>query len=117
MVSTSSAASALTNAEILLLVALDGAAGRLRQAELSGELGWQPSRLSHQLTRMAARGLVVREEVGAQLVVHATDEGLRRLGETRPVFLAEVRRQLVDPVADVPALRATLEALLWHDRP
>ena len=35
---------------------------RLRPSALAEAIGWEKSRLSHQLTRMAARGLVEREE-------------------------------------------------------
>ena len=56
---------ALSVAEYSVLVPLSQAAdGVLRARELGSELGWDRSRLSHLVTRMEKRGLVVREENG-----------------------------------------------------
>ena len=50
--------SGLSNADYTVLVALSEAAGgRLRVFELGRRLGWEKSRLHHQLTRMCRRGL------------------------------------------------------------
>lgn len=38
---------------------------RLRAGQLADIIGWEKSRVSHQITRMEQRGLVVREECGA----------------------------------------------------
>ena len=51
----------LTLADYDVLVALDEH-GRLRINELGEILGWEQSRLSHQLRRMRTRGLVTRSE-------------------------------------------------------
>ena len=49
--------SGLSYPDYLVLVALtDRADGRLRPFELAGVLGWEKSRLSHHLSRMADRG-------------------------------------------------------------
>lgn len=105
------AASALTDAEITVLLQLEGAGGELRQAELARLLGWHRSRLSHQLTRMAARGLLSRLDTPPQVQATLTDEGRRRMALARPAHLAAVRRYLIDPRPDAAALRAALEAL------
>src|SRR5450755_2022722 len=55
--------SGLSGADFEVLVTLSDAPGkRMRAVELGRALGWEKSRLSHQVTRMEARGLVWREE-------------------------------------------------------
>ncbi|MYV43460.1 MarR family transcriptional regulator, partial [Streptomyces sp. SID1328] len=57
----------LSNADYTVLVALSEAPdGRLRAHQLSNELGWEKSRLHHQLTRMCKRGLVERRSGGSR---------------------------------------------------
>lgn len=73
--------SALSPGDYGTLLALSEADGRrLRPSALARTLGWERSRLSHQLGRMERRGLVRREECatdsrGAEVVL--TDEGAR----------------------------------------
>ena len=55
--------SGLSGADFEVLVTLSDAPGkRMRAVELGRALGWEKSRLSHQVTRTEARGLVCREE-------------------------------------------------------
>jgi DNA-binding MarR family transcriptional regulator len=68
---------------------------RLRVSELAAELAWERSRLSHHLTRMAARGLVVREECeddGRGAFVVLTPEGRRAIEAAAPEHVDAVRR-------------------------
>ncbi len=111
IVAAATAASNLTDAEIAVLLQLEAAGGTLRQAELARVLGWHRSRLSHQLTRMAGRGLVERSDTPASVQATVTEEGARRMALARPAHLAAVQRWLIDPLADPAALRAALEAL------
>lgn len=46
----------------ILLALFESPERQLRARELGARLGWEKSRLSHQVTRMAARGLVERTE-------------------------------------------------------
>ncbi|HEX4444303.1 MAG TPA: MarR family transcriptional regulator [Galbitalea sp.] len=46
----------------ILLTLFEAPRNQLRSRELSELLGWEKSRLSHQVTRMEARGLVARTE-------------------------------------------------------
>lgn len=60
---------------------------------------WSTSRLSHHLTRMQQRGLVIREDVdgdgrGCDIVL--TDEGLRAIEAAAPDHVASVRRHFID---------------------
>ena len=57
--------SGLSYPDYLVLVALtDRADGRMRMFELAEQLGWERSRLSHQVGRMAERGMVAKEKCG-----------------------------------------------------
>ena len=67
--------------------------------DLAARLNWSKSRLSHQLARMQARGLVQREECpsdarGAYAVLGAC--GLAEIERAAPMHLASVRRHLID---------------------
>jgi DNA-binding MarR family transcriptional regulator len=72
--------SGISISDFSVLVALsEHAEGRMRVLELARALGWEKSRLSHQLTRMQQRGLVERSNCnedrrGAFVVL--TDQGL-----------------------------------------
>src|ERR1700742_4997933 len=57
------AGSDLSMADFAVLVALtDDLGARVRAFALAESLGWEKSRLSHQLARMAGRGLIVRAD-------------------------------------------------------
>jgi DNA-binding MarR family transcriptional regulator len=92
--------SALSYADYLVLVALtDRADGRMRLFELADELGWEKSRVSHQVARMAGRGLVSKERCdsdrrGAFVVV--TPVGRREIEAAAPGHAAAVRRLFLD---------------------
>jgi DNA-binding MarR family transcriptional regulator len=83
----------------VLVVLTDQAEGRLRAFELGRELGWEKSRVSHHVSRMAARGLVTREpcpndQRGAFVVI--TERGRREIEAAAPGHVAAVRRYFVD---------------------
>ncbi|MFJ8492805.1 MarR family winged helix-turn-helix transcriptional regulator [Streptomyces sp. NPDC094038] len=67
--------SALSPGDYAVLLALREADGRrLRSSELAVSVGWERSRLSHQIGRMERRGLIRREECvtdsrGAEVVL------------------------------------------------
>jgi DNA-binding MarR family transcriptional regulator len=67
--------------------------GVLPQQELQRALGWDKSRLSHQLTRMEARGLLGRvSEAGVRGVnVKIRHHGHTAINAARPVHAAAVR--------------------------
>lgn len=83
----------------------DGLDG-LDQGVLQGALDWSPSRLSHQLRRMEARGLVRGADVRPGQVRHVvlTAQGRRALDEVLPVHARAVLEAFVAPTSD--ALRA-----------
>ena len=72
---------------------------RLRVVELGRELGWEKSRMSHHITRMSDRGLVVKERCptdqrGAFVVL--TADGRHAIEAAAPAHVAAVRRLFVD---------------------
>ncbi len=79
------------------LVDLGG--GELRQQELANEMGWDKSRLSHHLTRMEEREMVVRKKAdGTAVKIAITAAGKRALKTARPVHARAVRKALVSRV-------------------
>ncbi|GLY88449.1 MarR family winged helix-turn-helix transcriptional regulator [Actinoallomurus iriomotensis] len=74
--------------------------GRLGQQALADAMGWAKSRMSHQLTRMAARGIVRREKGPAGVIVVLTADGRELLARARPVHAAAVREHLIDRLGE-----------------
>lgn len=84
---------------------------RMRVLELARALGWEKSRLSHQLTRMQQRGLIERSNCsedrrGAFIVL--TDAGRATVESAAPRHVESVRRYLFDGLTanQVDALEA-----------
>src|SRR3954471_12127182 len=70
-----------------------------RLSVLAAHMLWSKSRLSHHITRMERRGLVVREECaddGRGAVVTLTPEGRRTLERAAPAHVESVRRHFID---------------------
>jgi DNA-binding MarR family transcriptional regulator len=83
----------------VLVVLTDQPDGRLRAFELGAELGWEKSRVSHHVSRMADRGLVRREKCptdhrGAFVVV--TDLGRSSIERAAPGHVDAVRHWFID---------------------
>jgi DNA-binding MarR family transcriptional regulator len=96
--------SGLSGAEYAVLVPLSAAPdGLLRARELGSELGWDRSRLSHQISRMEKRGLVIREECSADArgsMVRLTDTGRAAIEGAAPEHVEAVRRHFFDLRSD-----------------
>ena len=94
------AGSGMSYSDYVVLVALtDRADGRMRLFELASVLGWEKSRASHHVTRMAERKLVKKEACesdrrGAHIVV--TRRGRKAIEAAAPGHVAAVRRVFVD---------------------
>jgi DNA-binding MarR family transcriptional regulator len=88
----------LSNADYTVLVALSEAPdGRQRAFELGQGLGWEKSRLHHQLTRMSSRGLVERHSGDGRAVQAAiTADGRAALEAAAPRHRSHVRRLVLD---------------------
>jgi DNA-binding MarR family transcriptional regulator len=92
--------SGLSLADYDVLVQLtDTAEGRLRPYELQRLLQWEQSRLSHHLTRMQRRGLVVRDECtqdGRGTYIVLTDAGRAAIEAAAPGHVDTVRQLFFD---------------------
>ena len=90
---------------------------RMRVLELARALDWEKSRLSHQLTRMQQRGLVVRSNCsedrrGANVAL--TDLGRKTVEAAAPGHVETVRTYLFDVIdaEQVEALDAIAHAVV-----
>jgi DNA-binding MarR family transcriptional regulator len=112
------AESGLSYPDYLVLVALsDRPDGRMRLYALAHLLGWEKSRASHQVARMADRGLVTKKRCesdrrGAYVVL--TNRGRRAIEAAAPGHVATVRRLFVDSLTprQLAAVRTAAEAVL-----
>lgn len=90
----------LSGADYALLVPLSEAPeGVLRVRDLGRAVGWDRSRLSHQLRRMEQRGLVMRFDCPSDArgtMVQLTPEGRRAIEAVAPGHVETVRRNFVD---------------------
>jgi DNA-binding MarR family transcriptional regulator len=108
----------LSYPDYAVLVALtDRPDGRMRLFELSAILGWEKSRLSHHVARMAGRRLVSKEKCdsdrrGAYVV--ATTRGRKELEAAAPGHVAAVRRLFIDQLTpeQISALGDAAETVL-----
>jgi DNA-binding MarR family transcriptional regulator len=109
------AASGLSAADYAVLVTLtDVPDGRRRFLDLARAVEWEKSRMSHHVTRMARRGLVVRDECaedgrGAFVIVTPAGRGAieaaapRHVEAVRELFLDHVTPEELDVLARVSA--------------
>ncbi|WP_425861865.1 MarR family winged helix-turn-helix transcriptional regulator [Arthrobacter sp. TWP1-1] len=77
--------------------------GRRRFSDLSDDLGWERSRLHHQLTRMCRRGLVRREPEGTppisrEVFTALTEQGHTAVQNAAGMHAEEVRRLIFEPL-------------------
>ncbi len=94
------AESGLAYQDYVVLVALtDEPEGRLRLFELAEKIGWERSRLSHHVSRMADRGLVTKEKCtsdGRGSFVAVTPLGKKEIEAAAPGHAESVRRLFID---------------------
>ncbi len=108
----------LTGADYALLVPLSGAPdGVIRARDLGRLVGWDRSRISHQLRRMEQRGLVTREDCPDDArgsMIRLTPAGRSAIEAAAPNHVAEVRRLFIDQLSDdeIDALTALFDRLL-----
>jgi DNA-binding MarR family transcriptional regulator len=108
----------LSLADYDVLVALtDVPDGRLRVGDLARAVDWEQSRLSHHLSRMQRRDLVVRDDCvadrrGAYIIV--TPAGRHAIEEAAPRHVQTVRDLVFDAMtpAEAIALRLIAEGIL-----
>jgi len=94
----------ISSADFEILAALDDEpAKRLRAGRIADLIGWEKSRVSHQLTRMERRGLVKREECGDDargVWVVLTNEGSRAVASAGSDHQAAIREYFFDILDD-----------------
>ena len=99
--------------ELEVLMALVRSPGRrLRVRDLAELTGWEKSRVSHQVTRMEARGLVEREDCAEDRRaswIRLSGDGRRVLVRALPKHTATIRRILFD--ANTPEQQDELLAI------
>jgi DNA-binding MarR family transcriptional regulator len=92
--------SGLSGADYALLHPLSVAEdGVLRTRDLGRSVGWERSRLSHQVSRMEKRGLVCREECASDArgsMVRLTGLGWKAIAAAAPDHVAAVRSYFLD---------------------
>jgi DNA-binding MarR family transcriptional regulator len=92
---------------------------RVRLSDLAARMLWSKSRLSHQITRMQQRRLVVREEHpsdGRGTVIVLTDTGWNAIRAAAPSHVASVRRHFIDQLnaQQIEALGNITESVVRH---
>lgn len=95
-------ASGLSGADYALLVPLSETPdGVLRARDLGADVGWDRSRLSHQVRRMEQRGLVAREpceDDARGLMVRLTNTGRAAIVAAAPRHVDTVRKYFFSPL-------------------
>lgn len=109
---------ALADYEVLVRLS-EGDGGRMRMAQLASGVASSKSRLSHQIARMEAAGLVRRAECDDDargVFAEITEAGRARLRETAPTHVTGVREHLIDLLDDndQQALATIFEKVLGH---
>ena len=93
--------------------------GVVRARELGAEIGWDRSRLSHHLTRMEKRGMIVREacdDDARGLMVRLTAAGRTTIERAAPAHAEAVQRHFFDllSVQEVDTLTDVFDRVLEH---
>jgi DNA-binding MarR family transcriptional regulator len=112
--------SGLSDTDYDVLSTLTEMPGRTwRATELARRLLWSTSRLSHHVSRMEERGLVIRDdcaEDGRGASVSLTDKGWAAIEEAAPPHVASVRDHLFDLLtpAEVRVLSSISRKVIEH---
>ena len=108
----------LSSADYHVLANLSEAPGReMRITDLAARMGWSKSRLSHQLSRMQARGLVCRNTIstdGRGALAVLAPAGWEAIRKAAPGHVESIRRHLLGRLSpeQVEALAGITDAVL-----
>lgn len=95
---------AMSQSDYAVLVSLsESDASGLRARELGASLGWDRSRVSHQVRRMEARGLVSKgicAEDGRGTIITLTEDGAETIARAAPRHVDKVRELFVDVLTE-----------------
>lgn len=105
----------------ILVVLSESPDQRLRMTDLADATAQSRSRLSHQITRMEASGLVRRDTCPGDkrgLYAVLTDEGMSTIERVAPHHVASVRRHFIDLLTDeqLSAISEGYAAVIDHLR-
>src|SRR5258705_688150 len=112
--------SGLSGADYEVLAVLSGHDGdRIPARDLCNTLGWEKSRVSHQVRRMQKDGLIDREPNPADArstMVCLLPAGPAAIVKAAPSHVEDVRRNFIDPLipAELDMLAALNERVLHH---
>ncbi|MEV7416955.1 MarR family transcriptional regulator [Streptomyces sp. NPDC089919] len=112
----------LTNNDYEILVNLSESEDhRMRMSDLATATLQSKSRLSHQITRMEAAGLVVRANCESDrrgLYAVLTDQGMETMRKVAPHHVASVREHFIDMLSEegLAGLRESLGPVAAHLR-
>ncbi|WP_030201865.1 MarR family winged helix-turn-helix transcriptional regulator [Streptomyces sp. NRRL S-87] len=112
----------LTNNDYEILVNLSESEDhRMRMSDLATATLQSKSRLSHQITRMEAAGLVVRANCESDrrgLYAVLTDHGMETMRKVAPHHVASVRQHFIDLMSDeaLAELHTSLKPVAEHLR-
>ncbi|MDX3506058.1 MarR family transcriptional regulator [Streptomyces sp. ATCC51928] len=93
----------MSAADFIVLAKLTEAGGRMRFMDLTKLVEWEKSRMSHQVGRMAKRGLVAKEECpddGRGSFIVATPAGYQAIEGAAPLHVEHVRRLFIDALTE-----------------
>ena len=93
----------LSDYAVLVVLSETDAEG-IRARDLGSALGWDRSRLSHQVRRMESRGLVSKRvcpEDARGTLISLSDKGATAIVEAAPIHVSKVRDLFVDQLTDV----------------
>lgn len=113
-------ASGLSGVDYEVLAVLSGHDGdRMPAHELCTTLGWEKSRVSHQVRRMEKEGLITREpnpEDARSTLVRLLPAGRAAIERAAPRHVEDVRRNFIDLLtpAELDMLAALHERVLHH---
>jgi len=94
----------MSQSDYSVLVSLSEAeSGGLRARDLGAALGWDRSRVSHQVRRMEGRGLVAKNECpddGRGTIVSLTEAGAQAIASVAPKHVEKVRELFIDVLSE-----------------
>lgn len=103
--------SGLSEAEYQVFIGLTSAAdGQLTPSELAKELGWEAGRLSHQVSRMEARGLLSRQQ--CPLDARSCWIGLTKKGRAAAAKAIPLQKREVERLFTAALTREQLQSLI-----
>ncbi|MER8267651.1 MarR family winged helix-turn-helix transcriptional regulator [Streptomyces griseus] len=109
----------MSPADYIVLAKLTEAGGRMRFMDLTKLVEWEKSRMSHQVGRMAKRGLVTKEDCpddGRGAFIVATPAGRKAIEDAAPLHVEHVRRLFIDALTqdELDALSRIANRVLTH---